>query len=141
MDALKFVSIADEKVARIFEAPKAFVRLTKHLRITGIDVDEVNPSSLHCSMPITDPPYLQDARPVGATVPPLGLSNKAVSDVTAQSAGSHPAITTRPPYEGELASMTLWPEVEKVFGHGYEVWLFHLQPSFRVAANSIASLF
>ncbi|KAJ4463191.1 hypothetical protein C8J55DRAFT_380290, partial [Lentinula edodes] len=26
----------------------------------------------------------------------------------------------RRPFEGELASVTLWPEVEKVFGHGYE---------------------
>ncbi|EGO01970.1 hypothetical protein SERLA73DRAFT_27786, partial [Serpula lacrymans var. lacrymans S7.3] len=27
----------------------------------------------------------------------------------------------RRPFEGELASTTLWPEVEKVFGHGYEL--------------------
>ena len=45
MDALKFVSIADEKVARVFEAPKAFVRLTKNFQITEIDVDEVKSSS------------------------------------------------------------------------------------------------
>ena len=48
MDSLKFISIADEKVARVFEAPKAFVRLAKHLQIAGIDVDEVNPLPLLC---------------------------------------------------------------------------------------------
>lgn len=42
MDALKFVSIADEKVARAFEAPKAFVELAKNLRVMSIDADEVS---------------------------------------------------------------------------------------------------
>lgn len=44
MDALKFVSIADEKVVRVFEAPEAFVQLTRNLQVAEIDADEVNSS-------------------------------------------------------------------------------------------------
>jgi len=43
LDAFKFVSIADEKVARVFEAPRAFVQLVKYLQVVGTDVDEVDP--------------------------------------------------------------------------------------------------
>lgn len=75
-------------------------------------------------------------------VPPLGLSNKAIGKSrlifssigtlgkrnipTAAQTGDQvtsydPSRTSRRPFEGELAAITLWPEVEKVFGHGYEV--------------------
>ena len=33
LDATRFVSIADEKVARVFEASRTFVTLSKHIGI------------------------------------------------------------------------------------------------------------
>jgi hypothetical protein len=80
----------------------------------------------------------QETLPMSANVPPLGLSNKAASDSDGQHQRPNQGFTAiilidiflvlpasmsalRRPFESELASITLWPEVEKVFGHGYEV--------------------
>ncbi|KAH9951818.1 WD40 repeat-like protein [Amylocystis lapponica] len=111
LDALRFVSIADEKVARVFEAPREFVDVVNNIGSVHLTSDK-------------------GERPRAATVPPLGLSNKATSEATDASAvdpqltGSSSAYDTartkRRPFEGELAAITLWPEIEKVFGHGYE---------------------
>lgn len=62
LNNLKFVSIGDEKVARVFEAPKSFVDVVTTLNVASFDEDEI-----------------QD-RPMRASVPPLGLSNKATSE-------------------------------------------------------------
>ncbi|KAI0824601.1 WD40 repeat-like protein [Trametes gibbosa] len=104
LDPLRFVSIADEKVARVFEAPREFVEAVGNLRVASLDPGEGN-------------------RPRAAAVPPLGLSNKALTDVSAVAevnGDADDSRTRRRPFEGELAAATLWPEVEKVFGHGYE---------------------
>lgn len=61
IDPLKFVSIADEKAARVFEAPKGFVTLLQTLIVSHFDESKAD-------------------RPGGATVPPLGLSNKASNE-------------------------------------------------------------
>ncbi|KAG6812317.1 hypothetical protein H0H92_003401 [Tricholoma furcatifolium] len=84
IDRLRFASIADEKVVRVFEAPGNFVDLAAELGHN---------------------------RPIGANVPPLGLSNKAMDD--AQAPMSRRETSKRRPFEGELAAMTLWPEIEK----------------------------
>lgn len=94
-----FASVADEKVARVFEAPRNFV---KEVQVLGVK----------------DLAQSEGDRPATASVPPLGLSNKAVSDAPSELNSSRPH---RRPFEGELASITLWPEIEKVFGHGYEL--------------------
>ncbi|XP_028410980.1 elongator complex protein 2-like isoform X2 [Dendronephthya gigantea] len=119
-----FVSGADEKVIRIFEAPKGFVDMLSSL--SKINSNEV------------------DCQPLGASVPVLGLSNKAVFDddlknlkddlndpqrpMKASAFASEepppfsPFVVNEPPTENNLMQSTLWPETQKLYGHGYEIF-------------------
>ena len=82
----------------------------------------------------------------GASVPSLGLSNKAVfedDNKRREEEGDRhvkdmypdhyftPEAYSRPPTEEALAQNTLWPELQKLYGHGYEI--------FTLASNSIAT--
>ncbi|KZV75438.1 WD40 repeat-like protein [Peniophora sp. CONT] len=102
LSALSFVSIADEKVARAFEASSGFVKTVRALGVAKLEGAD------------------EEKMPASAVVPPLGLSNKANSDASSQVVPVSQDNLTRRPFEGELASATLWPETEKIFGHGYE---------------------
>lgn len=116
VDALHFVSIADEKVARVFAAPQEFVDVVRNLGVADMQT-------------------VQEELPHAATVPPLGLSNKAVSD-PASAAAFQLGSAKRRPFEGELAAFTLWPEIEKVFGHGYESITLAVSSDRRLAATA-----
>ncbi|KII94803.1 hypothetical protein PLICRDRAFT_33611 [Plicaturopsis crispa FD-325 SS-3] len=120
LDALKFVSIADEKVARVFEAPHNFVDVVNGLAVAELNVDK-------------------STRALSASVPPLGLSNKAISSTRDEGDDAYVergSERIRRPFEGELASATLWPEIEKVFGHGYESISLAVSPSRKFIATS-----
>ncbi len=82
------------------------------------------------------------ARPVGASVPPLGLSNRAVFEGSTiqdePSASGQPigtakeslsAVLQHPPSEEQLSVETLWPELEKLYGHGYELLWVSANPA------------
>lgn len=123
----KFVSGADEKVLRVFDAPQTFV------------------DSLTSISDISESDQLSAPRPVAASQPALGLSNKPFfnSDGTAESLPSAidlgmmdaedgddplgaetkfvPMAFTSPPFEEHLLQATLWPEVMKLYGHGNEI--------------------
>ena len=69
----RFVSIGDEKVARVFDAPKRFVDTLTGLRISKFEEIEVSDTICETQPVLT---RIQN-RPETATLPPLGLSNKA----------------------------------------------------------------
>jgi hypothetical protein len=131
------VSVADEKVARVFEAPRSFVELAEGLGISKFTANEV----CRCVFAEKQPDDL-----INSTFDPWELVflhwaclTKHWKKVTVRPSSNalrflrnlHQIATSqdnildgtarRPPFEGELASITLWPEVEKIFGHGYEV--------------------
>lgn len=114
-----FVSGADEKLLRVFSEPGAVASLLERL----------------CKIHITSSAALPDA----ANIPVLGLSNKAIEvaeddllvtngDDAEQEAVNTTAMLPKatsaiehPPLEDQLSRHMLWPEVEKLYGHGYEI--------------------
>ncbi|KAI2641890.1 WD40 repeat-like protein [Hypomontagnella submonticulosa] len=116
----KFVSGADEKLMRVFDEPKAVAKLLARLCDIGNENVETMPDA--------------------ANMPVLGLSNKAIEavddDLEVPVANPEtdrdaldPGSTVRksaleidhPPFEDSLSRHTLWPEIEKLYGHGYEI--------------------
>ena len=110
-----FISGADEKLLRVFEEPGVVAHLLERL----------------CGLARPD----QKDMPVAADVPVLGLSNKATDTEPAAVADGQEAEAleleglprkailelVHPPLEDHLARHTLWPEKEKLYGHGYEI--------------------
>ncbi|GAA5895240.1 hypothetical protein JCM8208_005945 [Rhodotorula glutinis] len=111
---LQFVSGADEKIVRVFDAPKTWVQTLRAL--SGSEVGD------------------EDSRPMAANVPPLGLSNRAIA-TPAEADSLAPAsndpfdavtpvnytVSEQPPLEEQLLGSMLWPEVEKLYGHAFEL--------------------
>ena len=115
----QFVSGADEKLLRVFDEPRAIADMLERM----------------CDISISNGQDMPDA----ANVPALGLSNKAMNvmeedkvpeaggleDREALGPGSVSLQSTididHPPFEDHLARHTLWPEREKLYGHGYEI--------------------
>uniref|UniRef100_A0A8D0H822 Elongator complex protein 2 n=1 Tax=Sphenodon punctatus TaxID=8508 RepID=A0A8D0H822_SPHPU len=117
----QFVSGADEKVLRVFTAPRNFVE--NFSSITGVSVEK-----------------LLNELPEGAAVPALGLSNKAVFQ--GKTCGEKyctewkRTFLAEPPTEDHLLQNTLWPEVQKLYGHGYEIFCLTCNNSKTVIASA-----
>ncbi|KAG2465223.1 ELP2 protein, partial [Polypterus senegalus] len=134
INGFQFVSGADEKVIRVFSAPRNFVE--NFCNIAGLPLEKVLASSNSADLP------------EGARIPALGLSNKAVfpgDSKPEKDEGQFSSISNQyletyfqsvtlaePPTEDHLLQNTLWPEVQKLYGHGYEI--------FCVASNSAKTI-
>ena len=105
-------------------------------RIQALEAAKRHRVSHHLRLAANNPDTTDNisTRPVGASVPPLGLSNRAVFEGStieeAPSASGQPigsakeslsAVLRQPPSEEQLSVETLWPELEKLYGHGYEL--------------------
>ncbi|CAG7946211.1 unnamed protein product [Penicillium salamii] len=107
----QFVTGAEEKLLRVFNEPQPIAELLE--RLTGFKQSG------------------QDL-PETAEIPVLGLSNKALGDEAPveedgekapaeKPAASSSLAANHPPLEDQLSRHTLWPEHEKLYGHGYEI--------------------
>ncbi|KAG0608058.1 hypothetical protein M758_8G074700 [Ceratodon purpureus] len=135
----RYVSGADEKVARVFEAPGAF--LDSLYSFTGTaDADGFK---------------REDVQIVGANMSALGLSQKPIytqgpgavrKDIgDAELSGdpmmeelpeARPMMLTEPPLEEHLAHHTLWPEAHKLYGHGNELFAMCSDPAGQLLATA-----
>ncbi|RMD42543.1 hypothetical protein DV735_g2603, partial [Chaetothyriales sp. CBS 134920] len=125
----QFVSGADEKLLRVFDEPKAIASMLQRL----CKIEAPNRESL----------------PETAAIPVLGLSNKAEADERNNGAAGEEEIegamngTTvnfdelmTPPTEDMLSRHTLFPEYEKLYGHGYEISTSSASRSFNLLATA-----
>ncbi|KAH3682014.1 hypothetical protein WICPIJ_007006 [Wickerhamomyces pijperi] len=135
----RFISGGDEKILRSFDEPKGVAHILKKFCNISIENDEIMPES--------------------ASLPALGLSNKATSDEVSadlddirnknyqnRETNDTNNITfdildtmVLPPLEDHLQRHTLWPEIEKLYGHGYEIASVDTSQDKKLVATSCKS--
>jgi elongator complex protein 2 len=123
----RYVSGADEKVGRVFEAPLSFLKTLNNVNNTS--QDSIYPQDLK----------VDDVQVLGANMSALGLSQKPIYvkssayDTVDKNVNEGletfetvpdaiPVVFTEPPIEDQLAFHTLWPESHKLYGHGNELF-------------------
>ena len=117
-----YASGSEEKVIRIFESPETFLDTLQIAKGRDTVIARTRKSFL------------------GATLPALGLSNKAIIQEEEQKASladnndqgysdgadlapmSLPSVVFAPPLEEHLSQNTLWPETHKLYGHGNDLY-------------------
>ncbi|XP_050375079.1 elongator complex protein 2 [Argentina anserina] len=133
----RFVSGADEKVARVFEAPLSFLKTLGHAISQNFTFSE----DIQLGVQI-----------LGANMSALGLSQKPIYvhaeqhtieknpndslDTLEAIPDAVPVVLTEPPIEDQLGWHTLWPESHKLYGHGNELFALCSDHEGKLVASS-----
>ncbi|RLN38355.1 hypothetical protein BBJ28_00012288, partial [Nothophytophthora sp. Chile5] len=117
----RFVSGADEKILRVFEAPDEVQRLATPWKASGTsDEEERAFPDARKSMGTSEQRVVPHAY-----LPELSLTNKAAeltsSDDQANDGYVALSSSVRLPVGDTLSRKTLWPEQRKLYGHGNEL--------------------
>lgn len=139
LSATKFVSGGDEKILRVFEMTQSINNVLH--KFCGVN------SCLEAG----------ETLPEAASLPVLGLSNKAANEqLEAGEAAQREedyardkketevkddvlAVLSGPPLEDHLQRHTLFPEIEKLYGHGYEITCCATSPDGKLIASACRS--
>ncbi|KAG8382847.1 hypothetical protein BUALT_Bualt05G0121000 [Buddleja alternifolia] len=133
----RFVSGAEEKVARVFEAPLSFLNTLNHATSHGSTLADDLPSNMQI---------------LGANMSALGLSQKPIYVQASPESSERknnegvdtletipeavPVALTEAPIEEQLAYNTLWPESHKLYGHGNELFSVCCDQEGKLVASS-----
>lgn len=140
INATRFVSAGDEKVIRVFDMPKSIASMLGRV----------------CGMEEFQSGEFDENLPESASLPVLGLSNKAtldnnVSGVSNDEEGENGSSggndisnnimreLKEPPLEDILQRHTLWPEIEKLYGHGFEITTLDVSNDGKIIASACRS--
>ncbi|XP_059615061.1 elongator complex protein 2 [Phlebotomus argentipes] len=115
MSRFKFLSAAEEKIIRCFQAPTIFAR--NFQAICKPTEDEELKSLLSSDV-------------AGVEISALGLSAQTPDTAILT------AVLDSPPNEEYLKQNSLWVELQKLYGHGYDVYALAVSPDGKILASS-----
>ncbi|CAG8496848.1 7052_t:CDS:10 [Funneliformis mosseae] len=144
------VSVSLDQTARLFAPWCRKVSSNDKISLTWHEIarPQIHGYDIHCICFVNKWRYVsgsdeKESKPLGANLPALGLSNKAVfqtdienfekaaqdEEFLSRQSYVHSSSTpnslvqtlSQPPFEEHLLQHTLWPEIDKLYGHGFEL--------------------
>lgn len=118
LSRFKFVSAAEEKIIRCFQAPTAFGKNFQAICQPSVDDELKN---------------LLSSNVARVTISALGLSAQAPDTETIV---KEEEDLQSPPTDEYLKQNSLWVEFQKLYGHGYDVYALAVSPDGKIMASS-----